>query len=105
MAAWYGALSVQLNSKISSLIKMAMKITEHKSYPYLQTIYEEGGVVLASSILPDPSHILYSEYELLLSRKRFRASKCKRNRYKLSFLPTSLSLLNKLPVLPLDQWF
>lgn len=70
MAAWYGALSVQFKNKINSTVKLAMKTIGQKNYPPLQEICEARIVVLASSILRDPFHILHSEYELLPSRKR-----------------------------------
>lgn len=60
MAAWYGALSVQLKNKINSMIKVAMKTIGHKSFPQLQTISEERVVVLASNIpVSLPYHIFW----------------------------------------------
>ncbi|KAJ8372883.1 hypothetical protein AAFF_G00275870, partial [Aldrovandia affinis] len=43
----------------------------------------------------DPSHILHPEFELLPSGRRFRLPQCKLNRLKNSFVPHSVSLLNK----------
>ena len=102
MAVWYGSLSVQLKNKVNNLVKLAMKVMGQRTYASLQSLYEERVLSLAGSILRDPSHILYSEYELLPSRKRFRVYKCKSNCLKLSFIPTSINLLNKQPVLPLE---
>ena len=95
MAAWYGTLSVQLKSRIAKMEKTAMKVIGRKDSPSLQETFEKTVVSLANRILSDPSHILYPEYELLPSARRFRASRCRYNRYKMSFLPTSIALLNK----------
>ena len=98
MAAWYGSLSVQLKNKVNNMVKLAMKVMGLTKYPPLQSIYEDRVTALARSILRDPSHFLFAEYELLPSRKRFRAKKCKSNRYKQSFIPSSVTQLNKHPL-------
>jgi len=88
-------VTVSFNQSFNQL----MKVIGQKDYPPLQTIYENKVVNLAYRILKDPSHILLPEYELLPSGRRYRASRCKSNRYKLSFLPTSIALINKQPAL------
>ncbi|KAF7643944.1 hypothetical protein LDENG_00230620 [Lucifuga dentata] len=95
LASWYGTISVQLKAKIASMIKIAMKVMGKKEYPSLLSTYESVVVRQAQRILKDPTHILYHEYELLPSGKCYRASRCKSNRYKFSFVPTSITLLNK----------
>ena len=94
MAAWFGTLSVQLKSRIANMEKTAMKVIGRKDSPSLQSIFEKTVVSLANRVLSDPTHILASEYALLPSGRRFRACLCKYNRFKLSFLPTSIALLN-----------
>ena len=66
-----------------------------KDYPSLQTIYEGSVVRLAHRILNDPSHILFSVFDRLPSGSRDRAYECKIDRLKLSFIPTSITRLNK----------
>lgn len=100
MAAWFGSLTVQLKSKILKMVKIAMKVIGKKDSQSLQTIFERTVISLAHRVLKDPSHMLFTEYELLPSGRRFRASRYRSNRYKLSFLPTSITLLNKKPALP-----
>ena len=95
MAAWFGPLTVQLKSKVERLVKTAMKVMNRRDYPSLQSIFEKVMVNQAHKILDDPTHILHTEYELLPSGKRFRAISYKSNRFKQSFLPTSVALLNK----------
>lgn len=95
MASWYGTLAVQLKSRINNMVKAAMKVIKQKDFPSLHTICESTVVRHAHRILKDTSHILHFEYKLLPSARRYRVSRCKSNRFKLSFLPTSITLLNK----------
>lgn len=74
---------------------MAMKIIRQKGHASPQSIYEAKVINQAHRILNDPAHILYHEYEPLPSGKDFRASRHKNNRFKLSFLPTSIALSDK----------
>ena len=94
MAAWFGTLSVQLKAKIAKMEKTAMKVIGRSNSPSLQSIFEKTVLSLANRVLSDPSHILSKEYELLPSGRRYRTWRCKSNRLKLSFLPTSIVLLN-----------
>ncbi|KAK0137741.1 hypothetical protein N1851_026045 [Merluccius polli] len=59
-----------------------------------KSVFEKTVLSLANRILSDPSHFLTPEYELLPSGRRYRTWRCKSNRLKLSFLPTSIVLLN-----------
>ncbi len=95
MSAWYGNLSVHVKSKLNRLVQTAMKVIGRTENSSLQSIYEESVLRLAQRALSDPAHILNSEYQLLPSGKRYRAPLCKLNRFKHSFVPTSIRLLNK----------
>ena len=94
MAAWFGTLSVQLKSRITRIVNRSMKVIGRTNSPPLQTTFEETVLGLAHRVLSDPTHILYSEYELLPSGRRYRACRYKTVAYKRSFLPTSVDLLN-----------
>jgi len=74
---------------------MAMKVISNKHYLSLQFIFERVVVNQAFKILDDPSHILHAEYELWASGRQYRAISCESSRFKLSFLPISLTLLDK----------
>ena len=45
--------------------------------------------------LKDRSHVLFPEFDQLPSGRHYRAYKCETNCLKLSFIPTSITLLNK----------
>ena len=99
ISVWFGNLTVKIKSQINSLVKTALKVVGVKEHPTLQTIFEETVLRQARKITTDPSHVLYSEYDLLPSGRRYRIpTKNKKrylNRYKFSFLPISVNLLNK----------
>ena len=48
----------------------------------------------ANKIISDPSHIMHGEYELLPLGRRFRVPHCRLNRFKNSFVPVSIKLVN-----------
>ena len=94
MSAWYGNLSVQLKSKIGRLIQSAMKVMGRSEKLPMQSIYEQSVLRQAEKILSDQTHILHTEYQLLPSGRRFRVPTCRLNRFRNSFVPTSIKILN-----------
>ena len=95
IAAWYGNLTVQSRSQIAGLVRTAMKIMGVRNHPSLQMLYEQSVARQAQKIVSDPTHILHHEFQLLPSGRRFRVPRTRLNRYKNSFLSTSIKLLNK----------
>ncbi len=90
----YGNLSAQLKSKLAHHIKMALKTIEACAPNYLQFLNEKCVFREAQKTLDDPTHILSPEYERLPSGRRLRMPKCRMNRYKNSFILSSIKLLN-----------
>ncbi len=72
ITVWFGNLSVQLRTKLFRMIHTAWKIIGVKEQTSLQIIYEQATLRQANKIVCDPSHVLYTEYELLPSGRRFR---------------------------------
>ncbi len=66
-------LTVQGKSRIKKLVKSAMKVIGNKDCPSPKSIFERIVVNQAQGILKDPSHTLYPEYEILPSRRQYRA--------------------------------
>ena len=95
MAAWFGNLTIQSKNMIGKVVKTAMKVIGLPNNRPLQGIYEEKVVRQAQRILDDPTHILFNEYDLLPSGRRYRASRYRGNRYGHSFIPASIALMNK----------
>lgn len=94
MQCWYGSLSLQNRNKLFKIIHLSSKIVGTILKP-LPEIYETKVLSLAHKIISNPDHILHSEYSLLPSGRRYLVPILKTNRAKKSFLPSSISLLNK----------
>ena len=95
IASWFGNLTVKCKSQISRLANMAGKIMGRSSPPTsLHTIFEQAVVRQAQNIISDTSHVLNPEYVIMRTGRRYRTPTCKYNRYKHSFVPLSIKLLN-----------
>ena len=94
MSSWYGNLTAKLKTKLARLVHTAMKVIGKRDYQTLQSIYQQTVFRQAQRIVNDPFHILHSEYDLLPSGRRYRVPHCKLNRFKNSFVPTSITFLN-----------
>ena len=98
ISVWFGNLTIKSKSEINRLAQTAMKVMGVREHPTLKAIFEESVIRKAKKIVADPSHVLYSEYELLPSGRRYRVpvknKKRYLNRYKFSFIPLSVNLLN-----------
>lgn len=95
MVAWFGNLSVKLKSQLQTLIKRAGKIIGRVPPTTLNELFEEAVRKQSLKITNDPNHVLYSEYEMMPSGRRYRLPNCRLNRFKFSFVPLSIKILNK----------
>ena len=95
ISSWFGNLTVVYKSQITRLVNMAGKIMGMATPPIRpQAIFEQAVMRQAENIVSDPSHVLNPEYDLLPSGRRYRTSKWGCNRYKHSFIPMSIQMLN-----------
>lgn len=94
ITSWFGNLTVKSKTQIQNLVKMAGKIMGFPAPLSPHHLFEQATVRQAENILSDTTHALTSEYVLLNSRRRFRVPLCKHNRFKHSFVPLSISLIN-----------
>ena len=60
----------------------------------LTELYNRHVLKKAESIMSDSSHPLHAEFTMLPSGSRFSQPSAKTNRYKFSFVPSAISLLN-----------
>ena len=92
---WFGNLTVKFKSEILRLVKMAGKIMGMSTPPNTpQVIFEQATLGQAKKTVSERSHILYPEYRLLPSGMTYEAPKWRYNRFKHSFVPLSITLLN-----------
>ncbi len=94
ISTWFGNLTVKFRSQLQNLIKWTGKIIGMLPPSSLQEIFEQTVMKQGQKITTDPNHILYKEYELMPSGRRYRLPNCKLNRYKFAFIPLSIKLLN-----------
>ena len=95
ITSWFGNLTVKFKSEITRLAKTAGKIMGMSSPPStLQNIFDQAVLRQARNIISDHAHVLNCEYVLMRTGRRYRTPQCKYNRYKHSFVPLSIKLLN-----------
>lgn len=93
MIAWYGNLLAKDKTRLLRIVGQANKIIGiRQNQPSL--IYQTVVKKKANKIIKDPSHPLYSFFQLLPSGRRFRAPLARKQAFKKSFIPTAVSLLN-----------
>ena len=90
---WHGNLSVRNKNKISKIVNTASKIIG-LPIESIGNFYEQQISKKLNKILSDPSHILYSEYSSLPSGRRLRMPICRTNRFRQSFVPSSVLNFN-----------
>ena len=93
MASWYGNLSQEYKDKLDRHVKGASKIIG-VNQAQLSTIYEQQVFRIAKNIIGSPAHPLHRAFDLLPSGRRYRVPPGPNNRFRKSFVPTAIGLLN-----------
>ncbi len=91
VTSWSGNLTVQSKAQISSLVRTAGVIMGTPAPLNPQELFEQDISRQARSILSDKTHVLYPEYGLMNSGRRFRVPLY---RYKYYLIQLSVTLLN-----------
>lgn len=79
IVVWFGSLTVKLRAQINSLVRVAGKIMGTQTISSLNYIFDLCTIQQANKILLDSSHVLYPEYVLMNSGRRYRVPLCKYN--------------------------
>ena len=90
---WFGNLSLKNKNILNKIVNVCSKTVGVKQVN-LTELYERRVKVKARKIVSESSHTLAEYYVVLPSGKRFRCPKQKTLRYKNSFIPRSIQLLN-----------
>lgn len=93
LICWYGSISVKQKNSLSRLIKVSSSITGFRQKG-LEELYYSQMLRKVESILVDSSHPLQIEFQMLPLGLRLKLPKCRTNRYKHSFVPSAILLLN-----------
>ena len=91
---WYGSLSIKNRNVLSKVVNVCSKIVGARQES-MNALYERRVVGKARVIAVDKSHGLSKYFELLPSGMRYRTPRLRTLRMKNSFIPQSISLLNK----------
>ena len=91
---WFGNLSLKNKNILNKIVNVCSKTVGMKQVN-LTELYEWRVKVKAKKIVNESSHTLAKYYAVLPSGKRFRCPKLKTLRYKNSFMPRSIQLLNQ----------
>lgn len=93
ITVWYGSATEMDRKCLQRVVKTAEKIIR-TPLPPLQTIYHHRVQRRAASITKDPTHPQHGLFTLLPSGRRHRSVKCKTSRFKTSFFPSAIRLVN-----------
>ncbi|XP_053084024.1 uncharacterized protein LOC128317209 [Pangasianodon hypophthalmus] len=96
ITVWYGNCSVADRKALQRLVKTAQRITK-TPLPAIEVVQKKRCLCRARNILKDSSHPAHSLFQLLPSRRRYRSLKTKTSRFRNSFFPIAVSLLNSVP--------
>ena len=91
---WFGSLNLKNSKNLDRIVKQCSKIVGQQMNN-LSDLYRKRVVSKAMKIHKDPSHCMNSVLEPLPSNRRFRAIKCKSNRFSKSFFPTAIRFINE----------
>ena len=93
IACWYGNLVSSDKNKLSKIIRSANKLGI-KNVPSLSDLYQTNVKRLGLKIMLDELHPLHENYKLLRSGNRLDTVYVRTCRYRTSFIPASVRLLN-----------
>lgn len=94
IVSWYNSLSVKCKNRLLRIINIAGKIIGEKQVT-LSDLYIVAVKRKASAIVTDSAHPLHSSFDLLPSGRRFKVPLAKKAKYKKSFIPTAVDILNR----------
>lgn len=92
--SWFGNLPLKERNSLNQIVKWSGWLIGETQL-CLESLYTKQLQRLARSITNDVSHPLASEFQLLPSGRRFTVPRIRTTRYRNSFVPVAVSLLNK----------
>lgn len=99
ITVWYGNCSVADRKAMQRVVKTAQRIAG-ASLPAIEDIYRKRCLRRAKNITKDSYHPAHRLFALLPSGRRYRSLRTKTTRFRNSFFPTAVSLLNSAPRCP-----
>ena len=93
VTVWYGNCSVAGRKALQRVVKTAQRITG-TPLPAIEDVHRKRCLWRACSILKDTSHPANQLFQLLPSSRHYRRLQTKTTRFRNSFFPTAVTLLN-----------
>ena len=93
ITVWYGSCSASDRKVLQRVVKAAQCITG-APLPAIEDIYRKRCLKRAGKIIKDSNHPAHRLFTLLPSGRRYRSLLTKTTRYRSSFFPTAVTLLN-----------
>ncbi len=90
------SISCRFHKALQRVVKTAQRITRI-SLPAIEDVQEKRCLWRARSILKDSSYPAHTLFQLLPSKRRYRSLRTRTSRFRNSFFPTLVSLLNSVP--------
>uniref|UniRef100_A0A3Q2ZZP0 Reverse transcriptase domain-containing protein n=1 Tax=Kryptolebias marmoratus TaxID=37003 RepID=A0A3Q2ZZP0_KRYMA len=96
LSVWCGGCSVSDWKNVRRVVRTAERIVG-ATLPSVQDLSSRRCVSRGRNIVRDPSHPHHGWFSLLPSGKRFRSIRCRTSRFRNSFFPLAIRLLNSQP--------
>ncbi|KAL0150918.1 hypothetical protein M9458_053837 [Cirrhinus mrigala] len=94
MLVWYGSSTAADKKALQRVIKTAQNIIAKQQLPTLENIFTSRCLQKIHNILKDTYHPAHHLFERLPSGKRYRVIKTRTTRFKNSFYPKAITILN-----------
>ncbi|KAI5621396.1 gastrula zinc finger protein XlCGF28.1-like, partial [Silurus asotus] len=93
ITVWYGGSTVCERKALQRVVKTAQRITGTQ-LPSIEHLHHSKCLRRAHSIIKDSSHPSHKLFNLLPSRRRYRNLRTRTSRFRDSFFPSTITLLN-----------
>ena len=90
---WFGSINLKNRNRLQGIVRVCSKIVG-APLKDISLLYKTRALNKARLVLTDPSHPLAPEFKLLPSRRRFHVPRCRTNRFKNTWVPVAIGLLN-----------
>uniref|UniRef100_A0A669DSV3 Reverse transcriptase domain-containing protein n=1 Tax=Oreochromis niloticus TaxID=8128 RepID=A0A669DSV3_ORENI len=93
ITVWYAGATIKDKQRLQRVVRSAEKVIGCR-LPSLQDLHTSRRLGRAARIKADPSHPGHSLFDLLPSGRRLRSIRTRTSRYKNSFFPSAVGLMN-----------
>lgn len=90
---WFGSINLKNRNRLQGIVRVCSKIVG-TPLTDISLLHRTRALNKAKLVLSDSTHPLASEFSLLPSRRRFHVPRCRTNRFKNSWVPVAIGLLN-----------